>query len=540
MAAEVIECDLLGDLPSLAVHRWGDRSALVFKDRTWSYRQFNQEVEILARALSCAGVQQGDKVAVWLPNSPELQFLLFAIVRIGAVAVPLNTRYKSSELAFALRHSGSVFLVSCTRAGPVDFEALLADALGLVPEEQNGNATFPAAPQLKTVVLIGDANLPGSISWEQFREPGTRPSAQVTLPTVCASDTAMMMFTSGTTGRPKGVLLNHAGLRLCRDRSRIMGLVESDVQLTYLPLFHIYAIGYSVIMSFLCGAKQVLMEMFNGEHALRLIHQHRVTVVHGFEAHFADLLAAKARLDLDIGSLRTASFATGAESVRTLAQSVQRELCETAASYGLTEMWGGISITSPGTTLSQRCEASGLPQPGIDVRIVDIDTGEVLPSGAVGEIQVRSYARLIAYHQDPEATRDALDGEGWFRTGDAGLLREDGHLRYLARYKDMLKVGGENVAPAEIEELLCKMPGIRSAAVVGRKSERLQEVPVAFVVPEVGAQPSEEEVIELFRGKIASFKIPVRVIFVDELPMTSTGKVQKEALRQRLNLNSTE
>ena len=337
----------------------------------------------------------------------------------------------------------------------------------------------------------------------------------------------MMMYTSGTTGRPKGVLLNHAGMRLCHDRTRIMGLTREDVQLTYLPLFHIYAIGYSVIMSFMSGASQVLMEVFNGEQALRLIHKHRVTVLHGFEAHFADLLAAQSGAQLDIRSLRTASFATGADSVRPLAERVQKELCPTCSSYGIT-------ISPPGSTLSQRCEGSGLAQPGVDIRVVDMETGKVLAAGEVGEIQVRSFACLIGYYEDPEATAAAVDAQGWFRTGDAGILREDGHLRYLARYKDMLKVGGENVAPAEIEELLCSIPGVRAAAVVGQKNDRLQEVPVAFVVGAAKGCPTEQQIIDSFHGRIARFKIPARVIFVDELPMTSTGKVQKEVLRRRL------
>jgi fatty-acyl-CoA synthase len=385
--------------------------------------------------------------------------------------------------------------------------------------------------------MLGDSKLQGGTPWASFlakaREDWPARAAEIR-----PSDPAMMMFTSGTTGRPKGVLLDHAGLRLCHDRARIMGLGKDDVQLTYLPLFHIYAIGYSVIMSFIAGASQVLMQFFNGEQALRLIQEHRITALHGFEAHFADLLAAQEKLQLDISSLRIASFATGAESVRALAERVQTELCPTSASYGLTEMWGGLTITGPGATLSQRCEASGLPQPGIEIRIVDVDSGEVLPPGVVGEIQVRSYARLIGYYEDPVATAAALDQDGWFRTGDAGLLREDGHLRYFTRYKDMLKVGGENVAPAEIEELICKLPGVRAAAVVGQKSERLQEVPVAFVVASGTDGATEESILDFMRDKIARFKLPARVVFVDELPMTSTGKVQKELLRQRLRQES--
>ena len=533
MTETLLRCDLLGELPSLAGQRWGERKALTFGGRVWNYQQFSEEVDAVARALHAIGVRCGDRVALWLPNCPEIQFLFFAVIKIGALAVPLNTRYRANELEFALKHSGARFLFGCARTATTDYDAILAEVLR--PATAGGaSIAFTGVPGLAAVVMLGDARLSGSAAWESFRANG-----EAALPTpvetqIRPSDAAMMMFTSGTTGRPKGVLLNHAGLRLCHDRARIMELDDRDVQLTYLPLFHIYAIGYSVIMSMMCGASQVLMEFFRGDEALRLIEQHRVTAIHGFEAHFADLLAAQAKARRDISSLRTASFATGADSVRPLAERVQTELCPTAASYGLTELWGGITITGPHATLSQRCEASGLPQPGIEVRIVDVDSGAVLPHGTVGEIQVRSYARLIEYYQDPAATAAALDEEGWFRTGDAGLLREDGHLRYFSRYKDMLKVGGENVAPAEIEELICKLAGVRAAAVVGQKSERLQEVPVAFVVTSADEPPTEASILEFMRGKIARFKLPARIVFVDELPMTSTGKVQKEVLRQRL------
>jgi fatty-acyl-CoA synthase len=313
-----------------------------------------------------------------------------------------------------------------------------------------------------------------------------------------------------------------------------MEMTPDDVQLTYLPLFHIYAIGYSVFMSFMSGASQVLMDHFNGDEALRLIAKHRVTMFHGFEAHISDLLAARSRVDADIGSLRTATIAAGAESMVALVRRAQQDLCPTLSSYGLSEVWGGVTISPTDASMSQRCEASGLPQSGVEIRIVDPESGIVLPAGAVGEIQIRSYSCMIGYHQNLDATVAAFDEGGWFRTGDAGLMRDDGHLRWLARYKDMLKVGGENVAPAEIEELLCRIPGVQAVAVVGQRQERLQEVPIAFVVASATSRPTEQSIRDYFRGKIASFKIPSRVIFVDELPMTSTGKVQKEVLRKRL------
>jgi fatty-acyl-CoA synthase len=533
MAVEMITCERLGDLPAYAAQQWGDRTALIFKGRSWTYRAFEDEVATLSLALLRLGIQKGDRVALWLPNSPEIQFLLFAVIRVGAIAVPLNTRYKAMDLAYALRQSGSAVLISMSQSGPVDLDAVLVEALGPCRRE-GGAARFDAVPDLRKVVMLGHSLVPGALPWEDFQRYGRDAAMEMQMPAILPTEPAFMMFTSGTTGHPKGVLLSHAGLRLCRDRAGIMQIQTTDVQLTYLPLFHIYAIGYSVLMSFICGASQVLMDVFNGEQALRLIATHRVTVVHGFEAHFSDLLAAQDRLHLNISSLRGGSFATGADSAVPIAERVQQELCETSASYGLTELWGGITITAPGASLAQRCQGSGLAQPGIEIRIVDPVTDEVLPPEMVGEIQVRSYAQLIEYHQDPAATASALTAEGWFKTGDAGFLRADGHLRCVARYKDMLKVGGENVSPAEIEHHLCQLPGVTAAAVVAQGHERLQQVPVAFVVTKAGCPLTEHDMIDSFRGKIANFKIPARVILVDQLPMTPTGKVQKEVLRHRL------
>lgn len=524
MGTKLISSELIGQLPREAARAWGDRKALVYKDRSWTYRDFETEVQGAAAALLAAGVRPGERVALWLPNSPELQFLLFAVTRIGAVAVPLNTRYKSMDLRYALQLSECVMVVGASQAGPVDLDAVLVAAVA------DGR---PAA--LRHIVMIGGSRLSDYLPWSAFLDAGRPYVADNLEPQIRFTDTAMMLFTSGTTGQPKGVLLNHAGLRLCHDRAKILQMNEHDVQLTYLPLFHIYAFGYSVLMSFMAGAMQILMETFKGDDALKLIEQHRVTVMHGFEAHFSDMLAAQRRSSHDVSSLRISSFASGSESAVELARQVQDELCETSSSYGLTETWGGISISPPGATLSQRCEASGLPQPGIEVRIVDPVSGHVLPNNTVGEIQVRSYALFTGYHGDPAATRAAMDEGGWFRTGDAGLLRDDGYMRCVARYKDILKVGGENVAPAEIEGLLTQIPGVRAAAVIGQKHERLQEVPVAFVIADGDSRPSETEIIEYFRGKIANFKIPSRVFFVEELPMTPTGKIQKEILRQRLS-----
>lgn len=520
---ELVSSTLIGDLPAVAAQRWGTRQALEFRGARWSYAEFEKEVAAITAALQAAGVRKGDRVATWLVNSAQAEFLFFAIIRAGAICVPLNTRYRTQDLAYALKQSGTSLLITAVRSGPVDFSQLLMAAM-----EGEG------APVLRGIVTMGPSDIPGAMTWDAFlsRARAREPHAPELL---AATDPALMVYTSGTTGSPKGVLLDHSGMQLCLDRARIMELKGSDVQLTYLPLFHTYALSYNVIMSLMCGARQVLMESFDADAALDLIESKRVTVLHGFDAHFNDFLHAQQRKHRDTSSLRFGTMTVGADSSVALARTVQERLCLTLSGYGMTEMWGAVTITPQGATQDQRCVASGLPQPGVTLRIIDPATGVDLPQGEIGEILVRSYSRMIGYHEQPEATAAAIDNDGWFHTGDAGVMRADGHVRYMARYKDMLKVGGENVSPAEIEGLLAAIPGVLAVAVVGERHERLAEVPVAFIVVALGAAIDTESVRAHCRGRIASYKVPARVITVAELPLTPTGKVQKELLRRSLN-----
>ena len=563
MNTPLVCCDLIGDLPALAAKRWGERHAFTFEDKSWNYQQVEQEVTQLARALQVLGVKKGDRVALWLTNSAMLECLLFAVIRIGAVAVPLNTRYRTQDLAFTLKNSGSVLLISAGQSGPVNFDAILLEALGQVAIEAQGLVTSEAVPSLKRVVMMGDSAIPGALSWEHFTGLGVLRSSkpldqnntnnkngtssardeqsheelraqQLAALQPQSTDTALIVYTSGTTGNPKGVLLSHNGMRLCFDRAQAMQLQASDIQLTYLPLFHVYAISYSMIMSFMCGGAQVIMSGFQVDQALELIAKHRVTIVHGFDAHFNDFMLALAKKPSDISSLRFGTLTVGADSTIELAQAAQTKVCPTLSGYGVTELWGGVTLTPQDANLEQRCAASGYPLPGVELRVINPETQQAVATGEVGEIQVRSYSRMIGYHNQPEATEHVFDADGWYKSGDAGILRADGHVRFVVRLKDMLKVGGENVSPAEIEGLIAALPGVEYVAIVGKPDERLSEVPVAFIVSAPSGPKRAEQIISHCKGKIASFKIPVECYFVEALPMTPTGKIQKELLRTRL------
>lgn len=528
----------LGALPAEASRKWPHREALVFNDRRWTYEAFDAEVNEVAKALINTGVRRGEHVAVWVTNRPEFLFIFFAVIKIGAVIFPLNTRYRVKDLNYALRQSDCVTLITVNRGGPIDFGAMVKDVLGPAQTGSGKIIQSTACPLLQRIIMVDKGDLPGSWSWAEFMS-GARHVADTELvarlKAVKPDDVAMIMYTSGTTGNPKGVMLNHVGIGMCAQRAALFGMTFADVQLNYLPLFHLFSLGYIVLHSILTGAKQVLMETFDADAALGLIERERVTMLYGYDTHFSDLIAAKTRSPkVGLGTLRTGCFAAGLENSIPIAAETQRQLCRTLSGWGMTETWSGQTLSFLDDDEDKRCMASGYPMPGVEIRIVDPDTGDDVPQGQQGEILQRSDCCMLGYYKDAEATAKMLDQDGWLHTGDAGLIRPDGHLRFVGRYKDMLKVGGENVSPAEVELLLMQLPEVAQVAVVGCPDSRLNEVAVAFVVARDGIAVDPDQVIDFCRGKLASYKIPRRVIPVDQLPMTASGKVRKQELRDTL------
>jgi fatty-acyl-CoA synthase len=352
---------------------------------------------------------------------------------------------------------------------------------------------------------------------------------------VAPGDPLFVMYTSGTTGFPKGVVRHHGLLRNHVDRAKILAAGEDDLVFNYLPLFHIFGYVDGPLLSMLTGNRQILAETFDADECLDAIEREGVSMLFGFETHFKELVDAQERKPRDVSSLRSGIFACGMNSAVPIARKTLEVLhpFRPVTAYGMTEVAANGCLSLLSSSDEQFCETSGLPCPGFEYRIIDPETGEDQPTGTPGEIIVKSYNIMVGYFRKPEETAQMYDDEGWFHTGDMGYFRCDGYMRFLGRYKDMLKIGGENVDLMEVEGYLEGHPGVSQIAVVGYPDERLSEVAVAFVVRRAGSEAGEEDIIAACRGKIASFKIPRHVIFADELPMTSTGKVQKVKLRQR-------
>ena len=514
-----------GDLYDEAAARWPDREGLVYRDRRYSFAEAAAKVDEAARALVGLGVGPGEHVALWLTNCDDWVFIHFALAKIGAVTVPVNTRFRSRDLAYVLKQSDSAMLVAHDVSGPVDYLAMLR---GL------DRAAFP---ELRGILLVAEGPAPeGFGGWRAALEAGRAvPQEELArrAADVAPDAPAFIMYTSGTTGFPKGAVHSHKLIRNNEERGFKLGLTVRDTILNYLPLFHAFGYSEGALMSPLFGARQVLTAAFDPEECLDLIEAEGVSVIHGFEAHMKGLCEAQEARPRDLSSLRTGLFAAGMKSATPVCRRGAETLkpLRAVSGFGMTEVWLGVTVGSVDDSLEHRTETSGYPAPGYEVRIVDPATGAPCPPGVEGELQVRGFSLMLGYYRKPAETAASYAEDGWFRTGDMAVWRADGYMRFLGRYKDMLKVGGENVDPMEVEGLLLDHPEIRQAAVVGAPDARLAEVAAAYVEREPGSRLDAEAVAAWCRGKVASFKIPAHVFFIDSFPMTESGKIRKVALR---------
>jgi fatty-acyl-CoA synthase len=309
-------------------------------------------------------------------------------------------------------------------------------------------------------------------------------------------------------------------------------VTPKDVILMYLPLFHAFGLYEGPLMVMVTGARMVLTTLFDPAEALALIAQEKATILHGFDTHFHDLMDHPTCATTDLRSLRTGLLAAGMASSEPVARKAQRLLCPTLTGWGMTEVGVGALLSFLDSSEDDRCMGSGWPLPGYEFKVIDPMTGRILPPGSMGELCTRGYGVMQGYYEKPEDTAKAIDPDGWLHTGDMAIRRDDGMVRFLGRYKEILKVGGENVDPVEVEAFLLRHPAVNQVKIVGVPDARLGEVGAACVVLNPGANVTATDLIEFCRGKIASFKIPRHVLFVKEFPMTSSGKVQKFRLRE--------
>jgi acyl-CoA synthetase (AMP-forming)/AMP-acid ligase II len=536
-----IQVTTLGDLLLIAADRYAASPALILPDEQLTYGELTERVFARARALQALGVRPREHVGLLLPTGVEFVECLFAIALCGAVAVPLNARYRYSELAYVIENGDLVTVITTSQiADHVNFVERLTQALpGLEMQNDPRRLRLPSAPRLRNLVLLGRTEAPGFLREDDFVALAAL-SAETLVHErrmrVRLCDPAIMLYTSGTTANPKGCLLSHEAIvrnSIALGRHRY-ALRHEDVFWSPLPMFHIAAI-LPMCAIFDVGGAYATMKHFEAGAALRMLEQQRVTATYPcFVTIMQDLIYHPDfnKTDLSRITLMNSNFAVQPPAIKdAMLEAIPHAIY--VGTFGMTETAGTVSTSRLDDPLEERIGRLGRPLPGLEVRIVDPATGREVAPGERGEVWVRGYSTLLGYYKDPEKTAAALDADGWFHTGDVGSMDGRGTIMFHGRIKDMLKVGGENVAAAEIEACLQRHPAVKLAQVVGIPDARLVEVPAAFVERKAGATVSEGELIEFCRREIAGFKVPRQIRFVSDWPM-STSKIQKFRLRDEL------
>lgn len=520
----------LGDFLDRNATERGGEEALVTQDARLTHAALRAEARAVARSLLALGIRRGDHVGVLTGNDAEWVTLFYGAALIGAVTVPVNTRFKAPEIAFALRRADCRAVFVRGQFLRIDFAAALREAEPAVVERLPG----AALPLLRHAVMIGGEVPAGALSWPAFRGAQAEEAAlEAATAIVGTEDPLLVQFTSGTTAYPKGVLLTHENmLRNAAAAALRLGVRADDRYLNCRPFFHVAGSTLSLLVCLVTGACMVTPPTFEAGAALDLLERERCTLTSGNDSIFQMLMAHPA-YRRDRLHLRGGWAAAGPVTMRRVIEEMGvTGLCW---AYGLSEASPNVVLSDHREPAELRISGRAAPHPGIELRIADPATGAVLPPDHDGEIQLRGWSVMRGYHNDQDATAKAFTPDGWLRTGDLGALDPTGRLRMVGRLKDVLRVGGENVAPAEVEEVLLQHSAVAMAQVVGVPDARLGEVPAAFVTLRPGADTTAEALLEWLRPRLANFRMPRHLRVVPDfeaIGMTASGKVQKARLRE--------
>jgi fatty-acyl-CoA synthase len=536
-----ISVTTMGDLLLSAADRYPETLALVFPDSQYTYRELASRALLRARSLQALGVKPRDHVGILMPTCPAFVEIFFAAAMCGAVVVPINARYRSQELNYVIENGDIATLVTTdATAEQVNFVERLAGALpALKSQADPRRLRMPGMPALRNIVLMGDSESPGFVPQHEFdalARTASEENVHRARIGVRVRDVGLMLYTSGTTANPKGCLITHEAqvrnsIALGRHRYR---LTHEDRFWSPLPMFHIASV-LPMLAIFDVGGTYLTMSYFDPGVALDMLERYEVTATYPcFVTIMQGLIYHPnfARVDLSRIKLMNSNFAVQPPAVAESIMSAMPQAVQ-VGSFGMTETAGTVCTGSPDEPESLRITRLGKPLPGLEVRIVDAESGRDAGMNQHGEVLVRGYSVLEGYYKDAEKTALAIDTDGWFHTGDIGSLDVHGTIMFHGRYKDMLKVGGENVAAAEIEALLGRHPAVKLAQVVGIPDAKYVEVPAAFVELKPGSLATEADLVSFCKCEVAAFKVPRVVRFVDEWPMSSS-KIQKFRLREGL------
>jgi len=533
--------DTIGQFFDAACGRWADRPALVVRHQNvrWSYGELRAAVDELAAGLLTLGLDPGDRIGIWSPNNSEWVLTQFATAKAGLVLVNINPAYRVSELEYALAKVGCKALILAERFKTSDYLGMLRELAPELDRAAPGKLQSARLPALRVAVTLGDARHAGCLRFADLAaRAGAAEKARIAaLAGVLQFDDPInIQFTSGTTGFPKGATLSHHNiLNNGFFIGEAMRLTPQDRLCIPVPLYHCFGMVLGNLAALTHGACMVFPgEGFDPLATLQAVAEERCTALHGVPTMFIAQLDHPEFARFDLSSLRTGIMAGSPCPIEVMKRVVDKmHLSQITIAYGMTETSPVSFQSSTDDPLERRVSTVGRIQPHLEVKIVDAE-GRIVPPGTPGELLTRGYSVMLGYWDDAERTREAIDAARWMHTGDLATIDAEGYCNIVGRIKDMVIRGGENVYPREIEEFLYRHPKIQDVQVIGVPDDRYGEEICAWIRLRAGENATEEEIKSFCRERIAHYKVPRYVRFVDEFPMTVTGKIQKFVMRERM------
>jgi len=532
----------MGGLLEEIAKKYPENDALVypFRNLRLTYKELDKETDKLAKGLIKLGVKKGDHIAVWAHNIPEWVLLLYATAKIGAVLVTVNTLYRSIELSYILKQSDAKMLFLVEGFKMQNYVETVYDVLPELKESNGKELNFEEYPYLKRVVFIGDRKHSGMFDYYNLYKIGedisdTQLKAKKN---ECSyHDVINMQYTSGTTGFPKGVMLTHHNLlNNAYAIGQCMRFTDKDRLCIPVPFFHCFGLVLSILVCQTHGAAMIPVESFNPLEVLKSVEKEKCTALHGVPTMFISELQLLEKENFDLSHLRTGIMAGSTCPIEVMRKVIDKmNMTDITIVYGQTESSPGITQTRVDDDIDVRVSTVGRELPGIEAKILDPETGKECEPGIQGEMCARGYNVMKGYYKMPEATAKAIDSEGWLHTGDLAVKTEEGNYVITGRIKDMIIRGGENIYPREIEEFLYTHTAVEDVQVVGVPDKKYGEEIMAYVKIYEGYEKElhEKDIIEYCKEQIADYKVPRYVEFVNEYPMTASGKIQKFKLRER-------
>ena len=530
----------IGDMFDQTATKYPNNEALIVRHQNirYTYAQLQEKVNECARALMALGIKKGDRVGVWAPNRVEWTLAQFATSKIGAIQVNINPSYRLHELEYALNQSGCTAIVAADQFKTSMYTQMLYELAPELNECKPGELKAKKVPDLKTVISLREESSPGMFTWAEMLSHASKVSADAlaAVQTTLSFDEAInIQYTSGTTGYPKGATLSHHnilnnGYIVCD----IMKFTDQDRLIIPVPLYHCFGMVMGNLGCIAFGATIIYAsEGFEPAEVLKAVEEEKATALYGVPTMFIAELEHPDFDSFDLSSLRTGIMAGSPCPVEVMKKvNTLMNMEEVEIAYGMTETSPVSTQTRHNAPITKRVSTVGRVVPHTEVKIIDPESGEVVPIGESGELCTRGYCVMLGYWNDDERTRNAIDSARWMHTGDLATMDEDGYINIVGRIKDMVIRGGENVYPREIEEFLYSHPKISDVQVIGVPDAKYGEEIMAWVKLKEGESMEADEIKEYCKGNIAHFKIPRYIKFTQDFPMTVTGKIRKVEMRE--------